>query len=407
MAKSKYAAAGGLLGLVLLLVASGFGLLAFRDQSFSLEALIVGGVLCVLFSVHYLLCMSFFPGLDPYPIIIAYILSALGMILLWRSNPDIGQKQLIWVGAGLIGMLVVMLVLRNIQFWVRLKWVLMAASMGILLVTLVIGNAQGGAKNWIDIGGFSFQPSEFIKIVLIYVLASELSEKRRLGQLLWPLAVFAVGCVGLLVLARDLGGALLYASTSLILFYVATGNWLVTGAGLLAGAGGSVLAFKLFDHVKVRVAAWRNPWASYESSGFQIAHGLMAIASGGLFGRGLTLGKVKIIPAYYTDYIFTVLCLEMGQIVGVAVIGFYVLLILRGIAAAMQSPNQFNALLATGVIAMLAMQTFLILGGVMKMIPLTGVTLPFVSYGGSSMIGSFFLLGILEAVILNNQRNHE
>lgn len=405
--KEKKHAASGLLGLIILLLLSGFVFLAFQDQAFSITPIIIGGILAALFVLHYTICLVLFPGIDPFPIIISYVLVSIGMIILWRLKPDIGQRQLIWVAAGLTGMIVIMLLLREPAHWIRYRYIFMIGALGLLALVLVVGQVQGGAKNWIGIGGFSFQPSEFIKVILIYVLAAELSMKRKVRQLIWPLLTFCILATGLLVLARDLGGALIYASTTLILFYLGTGNLAATGLGIAGGVVGSIAAYQLFDHVKIRVAAWRNPWSSYESSGFQIAHGLMAIASGGLFGRGLTLGNAKIIPAYYTDYIFAVICLEMGQIVGIAIICFFILLILRGIAAAMQSHNSFNALLAMGVISLLAIQTFLIIGGVLKMIPLTGVTLPFVSYGGSSIIGSFLLLGILEAVIVDNKRTSQ
>lgn len=393
-----------LIGLIIILLLSCFSLLAFAEGTLDGQAFLTMGLLCAMIGLHYLLTSLFFRDIDPYPMVIVYLLLSIGMIIQWRINPEIAGRQLVWVGGGMAGMLLLMALMRQPAFWRRAKWLLMLLSLGSLVLVLLVGNVTGGAKNWINLGGFSFQPSEFVKVALIYISAVELSEKRKVRQLIWPFVAFAVACVGLLMLCRDLGGALLFALTALTMFYVATGSLLWTGAGLGVGALGGVASYYLFDHVKVRVAAWQNPWASYETNGYQIAQGLMAIASGGLFGMGLNLGSPKIIPAYHTDYIFAVICEEMGWIVGLVVIGMYVLLILRGLAAAMQSHNSVNALIATGVITMIALQTFLILGGVIKLIPLTGVTLPFVSYGGSSMMGSFFLLGMLEAVIIDNKR---
>lgn len=395
---------GALVGLIMLLILSCFALLAFADETINTRALLAAALLCGMIGLHYVLMNVFFKDIDPYPLVIVYLLVSIGMILQWRINPEIAERQLVWVGLGMAGMLLLMLLLRRPAFWRRAKWLLMALSLGSLAVVLLVGNVTGGAKNWINLGGFSFQPSEFVKVALIYIAAIELSEKRSIKQLLWPLITFAVGCVGLLMLCRDLGAAVLYALTTLTMFFVATGSLLWTGAGLGVGALGSVASYHMFDHVRIRVAAWRNPWASYETNGYQIAQGLMAIASGGLFGMGLNLGSPKIIPAYHTDYIFAVICEELGWIVGLVVIGLYILLILRGVAAAMQSRSSVNALIATGTITMIALQTFLIIGGVIKLIPLTGVTLPFVSYGGSSMMGSFFMLGMLEAVIIDNKR---
>jgi Bacterial cell division membrane protein len=200
-----------------------------------------------------------------------------------------------------------------------------------------------------------------------------------------------------LVLSRDLGTAAIYGVTTLIVFYVATGNLLATGIGIGAGVAGAMAAYTLFSHVRVRVAVWRNPWAKYGEvgGGYQIAQGLMAIASGGLFGMGLGRGMPKSIPAYRTDYIFAVICEEMGILVGVCIIALFLLLILRGFSIARQGNDRFHSLLSVGVVTVFGIQSFLIIGGVVKLIPLTGVTLPFVSYGGSSMIASFILLGML------------
>ena len=169
-----------------------------------------------------------------------------------------------------------------------------------------------------------------------------------------------------------------------------------------AGAAGAVASYYMFDHVKARVAIWLNPWATYSTSGYQIAQGLMAIASGGLWGLGLTKGLPKSIPAYNTDYIFAVICEEFGIVFGIAVIALYLVFIIRGALIALNARSRYLMLVAFGCTVLITLQSFIIIAGVIKLIPLTGITMPFVSYGGSSMIACMMLLGILEGVSIQN-----
>ena len=170
------------------------------------------------------------------------------------------------------------------------------------------------------------------------------------------------------------------------------------------GAGGAAVAgYIMFAHVKKRVAIWRNPWIYYETSGYQIVQMLMAIASGGLFGVGLGLGAPRVIPVYFTDCIFAVICEQFGVIFGALVLAMYVILILRGVSIASAARSSFHALLAMGATVMLGLQTFIIIGGVLKLIPLTGVTMPFVSYGGTSLVSCMGLIGLIQGVASVNQ----
>ena len=401
----KRANPGKLLALIVLLEMSAFGLLSLRDETFDPEALLCGGILLALLIGSYWILTKAFRYLDRHLLIIADVLISIGMIVQYRINPDIAFKQMVALGLGVAVMAVLMLLLNDIDRWksTRMCWVYMIGSVLFLMVPLAIGTEQYGAKNWIDLGFFSLQPGEFVKLALVMVLAIFLSERRRISQLLGP-GTFLLALMAVLVLERDLGAALIYAGTAVVLYYCATGNLFVTAMGLGAGAGAAVICYKLFAHVRVRVNAWRNPWATYYDQGYQIAQGLMAIASGGLFGMGLTLGVPKVIPAYHTDYIFAVICEEMGIIVGLCVVALYVLFALRGISIALKCTDRFSALVAIGCTTLIVLQSFIILGGVIKLIPLTGVTLPFVSYGGSSMMSSLLVLGLLESVAVQNGR---
>ncbi len=390
-----------LLSLIFLLVISAFALLTFRNESFDPQMLLIGGILIALISAHFFIMKKISTHTDLHILIIVYLLLCIGIIMQARINTEYALKQMIWIAAGMIVMLITLFLMRFYEFFERIIWVIMIVSILMLLVVALFGKETAGAKNWIGTENIKFQPSEFVKISLVFVLATWLSRETKVLAL-WPLWFFVAACAGSLVLSRDLGGTAIYMVTTLIVFYVATGNLMVTGIGIGAGVAGSMIAYRLFSHVRVRVAIWKNPWAKYGEvgGGYQIAQGLMAIASGGLFGMGLMQGMPRSIPAYRTDYIFAVICEEMGILVGLCVIALFLLLVLRGLSAVNRSNDRFHALLNLGCVTIFGIQSFLIIGGVVKFIPLTGVTLPFVSYGGSSMISSFMLLGIMQHVAI-------
>lgn len=391
--------AAGLLTLIIIFELSAFALLAFRDSVIDTDALIIGGILVLLLLFQYFILTTVFRHVDRFLLIVCNFLIALGLIVQYRIDPSIAFKQIMLFGIGMAAMVACILFMRMPNIFRRLNWFIMAGCVGLLAVLLVIGSEQYGAKNWLNVGSFSFQPSEFVKVGTVFILAHWLNNSSDTKSIL-PLIGYIVAVVGLLVLERDLGAAVLIAGTALILFYVATGNKALTAAGLGVGAVGAVVSYYIFDHVRVRVAIWKNPWATYSGSGYQIAQGLMAIASGGLFGMGLTLGSPKLIPAYHTDYIFAVICEEFGLIVGVAVIAFYLVVIVRGALIALNAPDRYGMLLAFGCTTIITLQSFIIIAGVIKLIPLTGITLPFVSYGGSSLIACMMLLGILEGIAI-------
>ena len=223
------------------------------------------------------------------------------------------------------------------------------------------------------------------------------------GRRFWPWFLFTLFCLAVLMLQKDLGTALIYYATALMLYYASSGNLPLTLLGVAGGGGAAVLGYAMFAHVKRRVAVWRNPWMYFETSGYQIVQMLMAIASGGLFGVGLGLGAPRVIPVYFTDCIFAVICEQFGILFGILVLVMYGILILRGASIATTARHGYHALLAMGATAMLGVQTFVIIGGVLKLIPLTGVTMPFVSYGGTSLVSCMGLIGLIQGVASVNQ----
>ena len=343
----------------------------------------------------------FFPA-DKLLLAIANFLCALGVLVLYSTDRGAGTsrgiQQAMYYGVGIVAMLICIMVVRYVRHWKFMIKIVLVGSALLLVLPLAIGTEQNGATNWINIGGTSLQPSELVKLALLLVLSYYMSRHRFL-----PWFLFALFSLGVLMLQKVLGTALIYYATTLFLFYASTGNLPLTGLGLVGGAGAAVLGYTMFAHVKKRVAIWQNPWIYYETAGYQIAQMLMAIASGGLFGVGLGLGAPRVIPVYFTDCIFAVICEQFGIIFGILVLVMYVILILRGTSIATSARHSFHALLAMGATAMLGVQTFVIIGGVLKMIPLTGVTMPFVSYGGTSLVSCMGLIGLLQGVASVNQ----
>ena len=343
----------------------------------------------------------FFPA-DKLLLSIANFLCALGVLILYSTDLDAGtsrgMQQAMYYGVGIVGMLGCIMLVRYVRRWSFLIYVMMGGAVLLLALPLAIGTEQYGATNWIRVGGMSLQPSEMVKLALLLILSYFMSHRRLI-----PWLAFCLYCLGVLMLQKDLGTALIYYFTALFMYYAYTGNLLMTGVGLLGAAGASVLGYQMFAHVKKRVAIWQNPWMYYETSGYQIVQMLMAIASGGLFGVGLGLGAPRVIPVYFTDCIFAVICEQFGIIFGVLVLVMYVILILRGSSIAVSARHSFHGLLAMGATSMLGIQTFVIIGGVLKLIPQTGVTMPFVSYGGTSMVSCMGLIGLLQGVASVNQ----
>lgn len=397
MDRLRHARCASALGIVLFFIVSAFLLLAFRGEAFDAAALLFGAVVALITLLTYFLLAWLAPHADRLLMLAVCFLCALGMVIQYRISPETALRQLMMLGAGILGMLLMMVLMRRPHIFRILSIPMALVSLGILCALLFIGKESGGARNWISVAGILFQPSEFVKVALVFLLADAMTEHTHVRDLI-PLFLFVGAVTVLLVLQRDLGAAMLMAGTFLLVFFAATSNIGATFAALLCGGAGAYASYLLFDHVRARIAIWQDPWATYSTSGYQIAQGLMAIASGGLWGLGLGQGSPKMIPAYHTDYIFAVICEEFGILFGIGVIVLYLLIAVRGILIALNAEDRFSMLTAFGATALLAIQTFVIIGGVIKLIPLTGITMPFVSYGGSSMIACLLLIGILEGI---------
>jgi len=380
---------------VMLFFFSAFLLLFLKDLAWQAGALALAVPAMIWLGVNFL--PRLFPA-DKLLLSLTNFLCALGVLVLYATNPDYAYQQAMYYGVGLVAMVVCIYLVRIVKHWKLPVYLMMPVSLALLALPLLIGRETNGAKNWFYVGSLSVQPSEIVKLSLLLIISHFMSRRKLL-----PWLIFAVGCLGLLMLQKDLGTALMYYGVTLMLFYASSGNLLLTGFGLAGGAGAAVLGYKMFAHVKRRVAIWQNPWIDYDNAGYQLVQSLMAIASGGIFGVGLGLGYPRTIPVYHTDFIFAVICEQFGVLFGLCVLLMYVAIIWRGATIARSARTSFHGLLAMGATLMIGLQTFVIIGGVIKLIPLTGVTMPFVSYGGTSLVSSLCLVGLTQGVASLNE----
>lgn len=409
-----------------------FGLLFLRNPSKA-----------VLFTCLTMIAMIYFVYLllrwkkwgDLYLFLIVSMLSSIGLIMIFRLDPELGTKQIIWFAGGIVLFLLTYFIFNYIKLWDRLTYLYIGLAIALFLLTLLFGRNIGGATNWIRIGRFSVQPSEYIKIIFVFFLASYYAKpdvleipsftlkerdikvpdftikertikmpnftiKERDIKIPNNIMLSIVSYVFLVffVLQREWGGAVLLFLIHIVLLFVFENDWKVILGNIGLASIGGFLGVLFMNHIKVRIDVWLNPWEDIAGKGYQVTQSLFAIGSGDFFGRGLGLGSPGYIPEVETDFIFSAICEEMGILGGVAIIMLYYILVYRGFKIALSVQNTFYKALALGITLIFAFQTFIIIGGVIKLIPLTGITLPFISYGGSSLTTSFIALGILQGI---------
>ncbi len=399
-----------------------------QNQELSRVLLYYGAASLGLFAAAHIAVRILAPYADPLILPCVALLNGLGLVLIHRLDlaeaeaalaagnpiPDgLVPKQILWTTISLILFAAVLVLVRDHRLLARYGYTSGLAGLGLLALPGLLPSSiseVNGAKIWLKFGLFSIQPAEFAKILLIVFFAAFLVTKRDLfatagrtvlgmelprARDLAPLLLAWGLSVGVLVLEKDLGTSLLFFGIVLAMIYIATERvaWLVIGLSFFVG--GCVIAYQLFGHVQRRVTAWIAPFSDYDGAGYQIAQSLFGLGTGGLFGTGLGAGKPALIPEAETDFIMAVVGEELGFVGLAAVLFVYLLLVLRGMRSALAVRDTFGKLLAAGLSFAVGLQLFIVVGGVTKLIPLTGLTTPFMSYGGSSLLANYILVALL------------
>ena len=398
-----------LLALALIFVATAFAALALapaaRLAQWSAAAFPAGYTIsvatwaAVAVTGHVVLSRRL-PRRDPILFPLVMFLSGWGLALIWRLAPAFGLRQTAWLVIGVAGMLAVAFAPGDLRWLRRYRYLWLVAALGLTALTLFAGvNPSGGGPTlWLGCCGFYFQPSEALKLLFVVYLAAYLAEKGTgvvTAPLLAPILLMWAFSIVLLISQRDLGTGSLIFAVFIALLYLATGQrrYLVIGGVLLVIGG--LLGYALFDVVRLRVDSWIDPFADPSGRSFQIVQSLIATADGGLFGSGFGIGSPTVIPVVHSDFVFAAILEEWGLLGGVAALALVAAIVLRGLRAAALARGHFRRLLAGGLATLVGLQSILIVGGVIKVLPLTGVTLPFLSYGGSSLLAHFIIIGLL------------
>ncbi len=356
------------------------------------------------------------PHHDPLLFPVTMFLSGWGLVLIDRLAPIFADRQTIWLIVSVAAMLAVAIFPQPLRWLRNFRYILLLVGLILLFSTIILGrnpSGQAGAPQlWLGIGSIFFQPSEALKIILVGFLASYLAEQypalrqkelnttnRRLvvsPRIFGPIILMWGLSVVVLIWQRDLGTAILFFVVFLVLLYAASGYTLILASGAVLIVIAAIAAYSRFDVVQLRVDIWLDPWPEAAGRAFQIVQSLLAFAAGGIFGQGVAQGSPTYIPVVHSDFVFAALAEEWGLLGVIAAICFVVILVVRGMrTAARHHSRPFLSLLALGLSMLLATQSLLIMGGVLKLLPLTGVTLPYLSYGGSSLLASFIIVGLL------------
>lgn len=397
---------------ILLVIFLGGILISINNGAFSPDTGILLGGMCLTLAVVYTL-LTIFPLGDHYIFMITAMLGVIGVTMLLRLQTGHGQKQVVWFSIGAAMFLVVSVVYRQLKCWHKLNKLYVLGGVALFMATAIFGYSSGGAKSWLRIAGFSFQPSEIVKILFVLTLAGvftneykkpeakQLKIKTFYNTKLGRNCAATVVCylfLLFLILQRDWGTAVVFFAIyiAFIAVYGEDKRFI-----LFNGAMALVIGFfgvKFMSHIQVRISTWLHPFDDVANKGYQITQSLFAIGEGGFSGRGIGSGSPYYIPEVHSDFIFSAICEEMGILGGMAVIMLYFVLVYRAFKIALSTNNEFNKAVALGIGVMIGVQTFIIIGGVIKFIPLTGITLPFISYGGSSMVATFVALGLLQGI---------
>jgi cell division protein FtsW (lipid II flippase) len=377
----------------------------------------VVAVVCGVFLVMHITLRMRAPEADPYVLPLVAAITAVGLVTLYRIDPDLARDQVLWLVVATLVFVGVLAFLPDHHVLERYRYIIAVLTIGLLGLTMVFGTEINGARLWIQLpGGQTVQPGEVAKVLLVIFLAGYLRDKRELlavptrsimGVPLPPVAVLGpmllvVGAsLAVVVVLNDFGTALLFFGAFLAMLYVAAGRAAYAAVGLGIFVAGAVAVWAVVPRIQDRVDVWLHPFSDPQDRGFQLVQSLYALADGGVVGPGWGEGFLVradgslVVPVLDTDFIFTAVSAELGLLGGIAVLCLFVVLVARGFVIAAAAPDGFSKLLAVGLATVVGLQAFIIIGGVIRLIPLTGVTLPFMSYGGSSVVTNFAIAALL------------
>lgn len=404
--------------LVLLCVAAPIVVLMFamisinEGDALNLETLMVPiGIFASFIAAHFAV-RKFARNADPAILPIAFALSGIGIAFVTRLRPELAVNQLLWLFLGVALMMVVLVFVKNIDKTSNYKYTLMILGVLLLLSPMVpgIGEEISGSRIWLNVAGYSFQPGEIAKILIVLFLAGYLAANRemlsvftvRIGpfnlpdlRTLLPLILMWALALVIVIFEKDLGSALVFFFVFLTMLYAATGKkFYLIGGFLLAGIG-ALAAWSLFSHVQIRVDTWLDPFADAQNTGYQLVQTIYSLADGELFGVGIGRGYAEIIPVVESDFIFAAIAEETGLLGAAGLLLLYLCFAIRGLVTAARAKSDVSSFIAVGATAIIVLQAFIIVGGVTRLIPLTGLTLPFISQGGSSLVASFISVGLI------------
>jgi len=359
------------------------------------------------YTLLFLQLNKYLPDRDPFLLPIIALLNGWGLLMIFRLSTAFGIRQTIWMAVAIIGMLVALRFKNLLPTLRRYKYVWLVTGLVLTLLTFVIGTYPGGdgPDLWLNLGSVYIQPSELLKLLLIIYLAAYLADtfqaRLRLVQLLMPTLLLIAVAVLVLVAQRDLGTATLFIMLYTIVIYLASGKRRILLISFIVVIVALVAGYLVFDVIQLRIEAWLNPWLDPRDRSYQIIQSLIAVANGGILGRGMGLGSPGVVPVAHSDFIFTAILEEFGVAGGIALVTVLALFTIRGLTIALHAPNQYQRFLAAGLTSLIATQSILIMGGTIRLFPLTGVTLPFMSYGGTSLVVS--MASALLLLIISNQ----
>ncbi|OLC56435.1 MAG: hypothetical protein AUH85_06335 [Chloroflexi bacterium 13_1_40CM_4_68_4] len=377
--------------------------------------------LVIAFVVHAALALRGLRG-DQIMLPVCLGLTGIGLIVIYRvtAGTDVAAlltQQLAWFVVAMAAFVLPLFVPRDLSLLSRYKYTWMTFGLLLLVATVVRGEEINGARIWFRLGPLSFTPWELVKIVLVVFLAAYLDEYREViasrrgvwrfvppPPYLVPIVAMAFAAMFILAFEKDIGATLVFFGIFLAMLYLGTGraSYVLAGVAILAPA--AYLVYRLYAHVQLRVEMWQNPWQDALGSGYQILHGLFSLGNGGLLGAGLGAGDPQTIPVVWSDFVFAAFAEETGFIGALALLALYLVLLYRGFSIAIAAPTTFLQLLAAGLTFVIGMQTLVIVAGNAKLIPLTGITLPFVAYGGSSLVTNFLSIGLLIRISAESRR---